>query len=100
MFTVVSYDIVEDRRRTRVMKLLKGYGIRVQYSVFECGLTDRQLVALQARLAELINPHTDSVRFYVLDGAAVARIRIMGIGRVTTDPLYYLVGGRPPAAGP
>ncbi len=26
MFTIISYDIVEDKRRTKVLKLMKGYG--------------------------------------------------------------------------
>lgn len=93
MFTIISYDIVQDRRRTKVMKLLKGYGTRVQYSVFECDVTTPQLNTLVAEIRGLIDQHTDSVRCYLLDAAAVQRVRIMGIGRVTTDPLYYLVGG-------
>lgn len=94
MFTIVSYDIVEDRRRTKVMKLLKGYGTRVQYSVFECDLNAQQLKKLQAGIHTLIDTNTDSVRFYLLDAIAVQRISIIGIGRVTSDPSYYLVGGR------
>lgn len=34
-FIVVSYDVVDDRRRTKVMKTLKNFGAHVQYSVFE-----------------------------------------------------------------
>jgi len=26
MFTIISYDIVDDHRRTKEMKMLKGYG--------------------------------------------------------------------------
>lgn len=89
MFTVVSYDIVEDRRRTKALKLLKGYGTHVQYSVFECDLDDGQLLRLQAELLDLVDPLLDSVRIYQLDAKAVRRIQILGIGRVTVDPLYY-----------
>lgn len=93
MFTIISYDIVVDKRRTRVMKLLKGYGLRVQYSVFECDLTPEQLAKVVRAVTALIDLNTDSVRCYLLDAAAVERIRILGIGRVTVDPPYYLVGG-------
>lgn len=96
MFTVISYDIVEDKRRTQVHKLLKGYGIRVQYSVFECDLDAAQLAHVQRELRALLNPTTDSVRVYTLDQAAVKRIRILGLGRVSTEPLYYLVSRVPP----
>lgn len=92
MLTVISYDVVEDKRRTRVLKYLKGYGSHVQYSVFECDLTPQQLARVKRDLRELIDSHTDSVRCYQLDAAAVQRITILGIGRVTTEPLYYLVG--------
>ena len=92
MFTVISYDMVEDRRRTKVLKFLKGYGTHVQYSVFECDLTPQQLAIVQRELRGLIDQHTDSIRCYLLDAAAVRRIQVLGIGRVSSDPLYYLVG--------
>jgi CRISPR-associated protein Cas2 len=41
-FVVVSYDITDDKRRVRMAKTLLGYGQRVQYSVFEAHLTQRQ----------------------------------------------------------
>jgi len=34
-----GYDIPSDKRRKKVSDLLEGYGQRVQYSVFECVLT-------------------------------------------------------------
>jgi hypothetical protein len=33
MFIVISYDIPEDKRRTRIHKILKSYGQWMQYSV-------------------------------------------------------------------
>lgn len=92
MFTIISYDVVDDKRRTKVMKLLKGYGVRVQYSVFECDITAVQLSGVERELRGIIDMNTDSVRCYLLDAEAVRRIKIVGIGRVTTDPGYYLVG--------
>ena len=92
MFTVISYDIVNDKRRTKVMKLLKGYGTHVQYSVFECDLSPPQLQALKGKLSALIDLHADSVRFYFLDIAAVGRIKIVGVGQVSSDPPYYVIG--------
>ena len=34
-FILVTYDIENDRRRTKIHKLLEGYGLAVQYNVFE-----------------------------------------------------------------
>jgi CRISPR-associated protein Cas2 len=65
-FVVVCYDIPKDRRRNRVCKLLKNYGVRVQYSVFECLLRPRDLRQLKERLKPLIVPQEDDVRLYRL----------------------------------
>jgi CRISPR-associated protein Cas2 len=91
MFTIISYDIVSDKRRTKVMKLLKGYGTRVQYSVFECQLNQAEFAKLGLQLRALIDRNTDSVRCYRLDVDAVQRIAIYGIGRVTTEPTHWMV---------
>jgi len=61
---LVSYDIIEDKRRNKVSKLLKDYGIRVQYSVFEIFVDQKKLVTIANRLEKLINTKTDSVRIY------------------------------------
>ncbi len=48
----VVYDIGCDRERTRVDRVLKGYGFRVQKSVFSCkldrGARTRLIAALRA----------------------------------------------------
>lgn len=66
MLIVVSYDVVNDRRRAKVHKMLKNFGTRVQYSVFECQLDAKELKRLQKRLRPLIDLKEDSVRFYQL----------------------------------
>jgi len=65
-FVVVSYDIPDDRRRTKVCNLLKDYGQRVQYSVFECELRPEDLRRLKERLKPLLDLEEDDVRFYRL----------------------------------
>jgi CRISPR-associated protein Cas2 len=37
----VVYDISEDNERRRVDEILRGFGFRIQKSVFECRLTKR-----------------------------------------------------------
>jgi CRISPR-associated protein Cas2 len=60
---VIAYDTPSDRRRRKFAKLLKGYGLRVQLSVFECELRGEQLQQLRQRLERLIVAEQDSVRF-------------------------------------
>ena len=62
----MSYDIPDDKRRTRVHAMLKNYRTRVQYSVFECQLEPTGLAELQSRLAKVIEPHEDHLRYYRL----------------------------------
>ena len=64
MFYVVSYDIAADDRRNRVHATLKDFGTPVQYSVFECEVDPKRRIALQTRLARLIDPKQDNVRYY------------------------------------
>ena len=61
---VIAYDIPSDRRRTKIHRVLCGYGSWTQYSLFECWLTRRQLLELQAKLARHVRADRDSVRFY------------------------------------
>lgn len=79
---MISYDIVDDRRRTRVMKLLKGYGFHVQKSVFECFLNEAQVQALISKLKKRIHEKEDSVRIYRLTQLSVQHINILGWGEV------------------
>lgn len=66
LFYVVAYDIPNDKRRKKVADLLEGYGQRVQYSVFECVLTQTKYDELRRRLKKRIKSAEDSVRFYPL----------------------------------
>jgi CRISPR-associated protein Cas2 len=91
LFVVVSYDIPDDKRRTRVCKMLKNYGAHVQYSVFECYLKRRDYRDMRERLQKLISPRQDNVRFYFLCQDDVARIEGVGVGReIEMDKPYYL----------
>lgn len=91
MFVVVSYDIVDDRRRERVFNALKDFGVKVQYSVFECDLKAKDVLRLQGRLGRLIKPDEDKVRFYFLCEACVPRVQVMGVGQVKRVPPFQMI---------
>lgn len=92
MFTVICYDIAADDRRLAVHKLLRRCCTRVQRSVFEGELADRELTTLVGAVGSVIEPRLDSVRWYRLDAAAVARTRVLGLGEVTRVPGFFVVG--------
>ncbi len=58
---VVAYDIREQKRLRQVHKILKGYGEALQYSVFVCDLTTRELVEMKWQLSEIIHQIEDQV---------------------------------------
>ena len=92
LFVVVSYDIANDRRRYRVMKTLKNYGRRVQYSVFECDVDANAFITLRKQLDKLSAPREDSVRYYFLDEDAIKKIVVAGLGTVERMQPYVIVG--------
>ncbi len=49
MFIVVSYDVAGSKARRRVASELENFGIRTQYSIFECHLDDKRLEDLEGR---------------------------------------------------
>jgi len=90
MFIIVAYDIVENKRRTHVMKTLKGYGFHVQKSVFECYLNERQLRRLKAIIGGIIDNNEDSVRFYRLPEELADQVDILGLGEVSKNQMVII----------
>lgn len=73
-FVVIAYDIANDKRRNHVVKVLEKIGVRVNYSVFECMLTDVQYMKLQTNLLSLINTKEDTIAYYPICIECYAKI--------------------------
>lgn len=83
MMVLVTYDIsLEDpkgqARLRRVAKACLDYGIRVQYSVFECEVDPAQWVLFRDKLLGLYDEEKDSLRFYKLGKNWKSRIEHHG----------------------
>ena len=91
MFYVISYDIPDNRRRNQLAKVLKGFGTRVQYSVFEAHLTRSQFEEMKHAVARIIETAEDSVRYYALCRACTPRIEVPALGEITSDPQTIVV---------
>ena len=88
---MVSYDIPDDKRRTKLAKTIKDFGDRVQYSVFECNLDSDLLDKMTTRIEKIVDKKEDSVRIYSLCAACERVIRIIGAGEVTKDQDVYIL---------
>jgi CRISPR-associated protein Cas2 len=89
MYVVISYDVPEDKRRTKIHKMLKSYGQWMQYSVFECELTDTQYAKLRSRLAKVINPDKDSIRFYSLCACCQGKVERIGGEQSRDESIFF-----------
>ena len=91
LYDVNTMDRAGRKRLRRVAKACLDYGQRVQYSVFECAVGDKQWAILRSRLVDEIDVKLDSLRFYFLDAAAVDRIEHIGTKepRDLTEPLVF-----------
>lgn len=83
---VISYDITSDKIRNKVASELTNYGKRVQYSVFECTLTDARFQQLYKKLLNLCcKSEADSIRIYTLCENCTRKIVTMGLCKEKKD---------------
>jgi CRISPR-associated protein Cas2 len=95
MLVVITYDVNTEtpagRKRLRyIAKICVNRGQRVQNSVFECKLDQAQFVEMKSRLANAIDPKTDSLRFYLLGNNYQDRIEHIG-ARPSYDPEQTMI---------
>lgn len=83
MLMLITYDVdtttAAGRRRLRlVAKQCVNYGQRVQNSVFECDVDAATARLVKAKLTAVIDPETDSLRFYNLGNSYQKRVEHVG----------------------
>ena len=84
---LVCYDISNDKRLRKVFKTCRNYGDHLQYSVFECDLSETEMVNLESELSEIINHIEDQVLFVALGPAESRGERVV---RATGQPYSKL----------
>ena len=90
MMVLVTYDVSTEtpegrRRLRRVARQCVNHGQRVQRSVFECLVDPVQLASLKRDLQQIIDPETDSLRFYNLGANWHRRVQHIG-AKPSYDP--------------
>ena len=91
MLHLVAYDIRDPARLRRVARVCEDYGIRVEYSVFECDLADEVFLNLWSDLNREIDSAEDTILAYRICGSCVQRIRSMGRVIRPGKVLVYIV---------
>jgi CRISPR-associated protein Cas2 len=90
MQVVIAYDISDDKRRTKIHKVLKSYGQWTQFSLFECmDLSEPEYARLRSRLQKMIVPGEDSIRFYFLCACCRDKVERIGGVEVRDDTVFF-----------
>lgn len=72
-------------------KTMLDFGTRVQYSVFECIISDEKLLEKMISKLGGMGDEGDSVRVYALCAKCERTITVLGGGSVTKDENVYIV---------
>lgn len=72
LFVLVIYDIIENKKRLKLAKMLNGFGFRIQKSAFEAMLTRQKYEKL-----------LDKLRPFVAEGDSIRVYKIRGEGAIT-----------------
>ena len=91
MLMLVAYDISSPKRLARVANLCEDFGVRVQYSLFECRLETADFERFWARLLQEINPDEDRVVAYPLDARSARQCRTAGAMVCSEQVVCYLI---------
>jgi len=94
MLMLITYDVntetPEGKKRLRkIAKECQNYGQRVQNSVFECLIDSTQFSMLKYKLEKIMDPKTDSIRYYNLGNNWQNRVEHIG-AKESYDPDGFL----------
>ncbi|MBI4834056.1 MAG: CRISPR-associated endonuclease Cas2 [Planctomycetes bacterium] len=85
-YYIIAYDIADPKRLNRIHKTLKDYGNPLQFSIFECYLTRKDLIILQDKLERIINNAEDRIIVLALCPPCKDRITIIGKQEMQEQP--------------
>ena len=91
MLTVVAYDVADPKRLAKVASICEDYGVRVQYSIFECRLDQETFNDLWLEILEVIDEDEDRVVAYKIDARCAKETETAGTMVCSEKAVWYLV---------
>lgn len=82
MVYFVSYDITVPKRLAKIAKILSNFGLRVQYSFFECEMEKQKMELLKTQILENMDLEEDSLRIYPLCEDCLKKTSSIGNGNI------------------
>jgi CRISPR-associated protein Cas2 len=72
-YILVIYDMVDNKRRAKLVKIMKSFGFRVQKSAFEARLTESKYSKMLSKLPQMVEDD-DSIRVYKIRGKGAVTV--------------------------
>jgi len=90
MLTIIAYDITNNKRLSKVARLCEDYGMRIQYSVFECRLESGTFEYFWLELEELIDPTVDRIVAYKVCASCAREVHAAGTQENSEKVVAYV----------
>ncbi|MEX2578865.1 MAG: CRISPR-associated endonuclease Cas2 [Verrucomicrobiales bacterium] len=91
MLTLVAYDITLPKRLSRVAKICEDYGVRVQYSLFECRLQEEEFENFWLKLLDEIDEDEDRLVAYKIDARSAKQTLTAGTMVCSEKMVCYVI---------
>ena len=91
MLSIVGYDITDPKRLHRIARICEDYGVRVQYSIFECRLEEKEFEHFWLALCCEIDEAQDRLVAYKVDARCAQETRTAGNMVCSEKCVCYLV---------
>ncbi|MBF0227558.1 MAG: CRISPR-associated endonuclease Cas2 [Desulfobacterales bacterium] len=75
---LVGYDISDQKRLSKVAKVMSNFGTRIQYSFFHCFLSTRQKKQMREQLNKIINDKQDQILILPVTEKQLREIEFLG----------------------
>lgn len=91
MLILVTYDITCPKRLKKVADCCLDFGIRVQYSVFECRLEADQYLELWNRLTDIADKKEDKIVAYPIGAGEARKIKCYGQQMILSETVIAYI---------
>jgi CRISPR-associated protein Cas2 len=91
MLIIMAYDISDPKRLAKAASICEDFGVRVQYSIFECHLEVEAFNELWLKLLQVIDEEEDRIVAYKLDARCARETETAGRMVCSEKSVCYLV---------
>lgn len=91
MNMIVAYDIANPRRLSKIARVMKDYGFRVQKSIFEVEVDEAAFREMRRRTEAVMSLAEDGVKYFSLCGRCTDTLIALGIFTVVPEEGEVLV---------